>query len=683
MLGRPLVRFREGLVCYSGMDDIIVAPSETRRQTENTRPILLPGESPSFSKHLKHRHRTEVVGPAAARHRALGRIVFSYRLDRTLEPMTTFRPIGLLMMASVATTVVSAATPKMSSPPPPTSGGSGGVGARERAQELFSESAEATGLDFVHFNGMSGEYYMIENLGGGGALFDYDNDGDLDVFLVQGAMLGPKTLADALFPPRPGEPLMDRLYRNDLVVHGDGTRTVRFVDVTAKSGLRSFGYGMGVTAGDIDNDGWVDLYINNFGANELWRNNGDGTFSDITKEAGVGEERLSVSSAFVDYDRDGWLDLYVSNYVNFTPEKNRICHAPNGSRDYCSPLIYDPEPDRLYHNRGDGTYDDVTAKAGITREFGAALGVVVADFNRDGWPDIYVANDGMVNQLWTNRKDGTFMDEALLSGTAVNMEGAPEASMGVDAADVDDDGDEDLFMTHLLGETNTIYINNGQGWFEDRTVSTGLAAPSQGYTSFGTAWLDYDNDGWLDLLIANGGVNNFLSLVLQNDPYPLHQTNQLFANRGGGRFEEVTNKAGKVFALSEVSRGVACGDVDNDGDADVLLVNNNGRVRLLVNNVGSSKHWLGLRLVESTGRDALGARVQVNRPKGSPHWRRARADGSYASANDPRVLIGLGDSPQISSVRIYWPSGRVEEWSDLAADRYTTLHEGEGKEVKS
>lgn len=600
--------------------------------------------------------------------------------------MTTVKPIGLLIMASVATTVVSPTTPEMSGPPAPLaapSGSSGGIGGRERAQQLFSESAEATGLDFVHFNGMSGEYYMIENLGGGGALFDYDNDGDLDVFLVQGAMLGPKTLADALFPPQPGEPLMDRLYRNDLVVHEDGTRTIRFVDVTAKSGLRSFGYGMGVTAGDIDNDGWVDLYINNFGPNELWRNNGDGTFSNITKEAGVGEERLSVSSAFVDYDRDGWLDLYVSNYVNFTPEKNRICHAPNGSRDYCSPLIYDPEPDRLYHNRGDGTYEDVTAKAGITREFGAALGVVVADFNGDGWPDIYVANDGMANQLWTNQKDGTFRDEGLLSGTAVNMEGAPEASMGVDAADVDGDGDEDLFMTHLLGETNTIYINNGQGWFEDRTVSTGLAAPSQGYTSFGTAWFDYDNDGWLDLLIANGGVNNFLSLILQNDPYPLHQTNQLFANLGGGRFEEVTNKAGDVFALSEVSRGVASGDVDNDGDADVLLVNNNGRVRLLVNNVGSSKHWLGLRLVESTGRDALGARVQVNRPKGSPRWGRARADGSYASANDPRVLIGLGDSPQVSSVRIYWPSGRVEEWSGLAAGRYTTLHEGEGKEVKS
>ena len=455
------------------------------------------------------------------------------------------------------------------------------------------------------------------------------------------------------------------------------------MDVTEASGIRSAGYGMGVTVGDYDSDGWTDVYVNNFGRNELWRNNGDGTFSDVTDKAGVGEERLSVSSAFVDYDRDGHLDLFVSNYIHFDPKANRICNAPDGSRDYCSPLTYDPAPDRLYHNRGDGTFEDVTTRSGIAREFGTGLGVVVADFNGDGWPDIYVANDGMVNQLWSNQRNGTFVDEGLISGTAVNMEGAAEASMGVDAVDVDGDGDEDLFMTHLLGETNTIYINNGDGWFEDRTIATGLAAPSKGYTSFGTAWLDVNNDGWLDLYIANGGVNNFLTLVLQNDPYPLHQTNQLFLNLGKGQFKEVTKQAGKVFELSEVSRGVACGDVDNDGDADLLLVNNNGRARLLINHEGDKQHWLGLRLVDKSGRDALGARVRVERPKQRALWRRARADGSYASANDPRVLVGLDDSPVLGSVRVYWPSGLVEQWSGLAADRYTTLREGEGREVKS
>jgi hypothetical protein len=263
------------------------------------------------------------------------------------------------------------------------------------------------------------------------------------------------------------------------------------------------------------------------------------------------------------------------------------------------------------------------------------------------------------------------------------MEGAAEASMGVDAVDVDGDGDEDLFMTHLLGETNTIYINNGQGWFEDRTVSTGLAAPSQGFTSFGTAWLDVDNDSWLDLMIGNGGVNNFLSLVLANDPYPLHQTNQLFANLGGGRFKEVTSEAGKVFALSEVTRGIACGDLDNDGDADALVVNNNGRARLLVNQVGQRHHWVGLRLIDKSGRDALGARVGVSRSGQPDLWRRARSDGSYASSNDPRVLVGLGASAKVAGVRVHWPSGRIEAWPTLAVDRYTTLREGTGKEVKS
>ena len=389
-----------------------------------------------------------------------------------------------------------------------------------------------------------------------------------------------------------------------------------------------------------------------------------------------------MSSAFLDYDQDGWLDLYVGNYLEFDPSKNRICHAPNGARDYCSPLIYDPQVDRLYRNRGDGTFEDVSLKAGITRAFGTALGVVVADFNGDAWIDIYVANDGMANQLWINQRDGTFRDEGLLSGTAVNMEGAAEASMGVDAADFDGDGDEDLFMTHLLGETNTIYVNNGEGWFEDRTVATGLGSPSKAYTSFGTAWLDYNNDGWLDLMIANGGVNNFLSLVLAADPYPLHQTNQLFLNLGNGRFKEITHEAGSVFALSEVSRGLASGDLDNDGDVDVLLVNNSGPARVLINNVGNRNHWVGLRLLNARNRDALGARVVVQGQRQPPLGRRVRADGSYASANDPRVLAGLGDSNEVRTVRVHWTSGRVEEWLKLSSNAYTTLREGEGNEVR-
>ncbi|MCP4040526.1 MAG: CRTAC1 family protein, partial [Gammaproteobacteria bacterium] len=521
--------------------------------------------------------------------------------------------------------------------------------------EWFTDIAEASGLDFVHFNGMSGEFYLVENLGGGAALLDYDRDGDLDIFITQGRMLGKgKTLTDALFPPRQGEILIDRLYRNDTVVTVDGTHTIRFTDVTGASGIHSAGYGMGVAVGDVDNDGWLDLYVTNLGPNQLWHNNGDGTFSDITGKAGVGEERLTVSAAFVDYDRDGWLDLFLANYVAFSTDNNRPCYAPSSARDYCSPKVYKPLSDRLFRNRGDGSFEDVSRRSGISTETGTALGVVVADFNSDGWPDIYVANDGLANHLWMNRQDGTFQDEGLLSGTAVNMEGMAEASMGVDAADFDGDGDEDLFMTHLIGETNTIYVNNGDGWFEDRTVATGLSAGSKSYTSFGTAWFDYDNDGDLDLLIANGGVNIILSLVQAKDPYPLHQPNQLFANLGNGRFKEVTSRAGGVFNLSEVSRGAAFGDIDNDGDTDVMVVNNGGRARLLINNLGNRNHWLGLRLLDKRGRDAFGARVAVYRDNGVVQWRRARAEGSYASANDPRVLVGLGDSAQVSRVRVHW-----------------------------
>ncbi len=550
------------------------------------------------------------------------------------------------------------------------------------AVEPFSEMAEAVGIDFVHFNGMSGEFYAPEIAGGGGALFDYDNDGDLDVYLAQGHMLGAdKTLADAVLPPRSDQPLTDRLYRNDLRVAEDGTRTLHFTDVTATSGIEETGYGMGVAAGDFNNDGWVDLYVTNFGRNQLLHNQGDGTFADVTEKAGVDDRRWSVSAAFLDFDRDGWLDLFVGNYVDFSLANNKPCYTPNGARDYCSPLSYKSLPDRLFRNRGDGTFEDVSAKARITRNFGGALGVIAADFNNDGWLDLYVANDGLPNQLWINQKDGTFLDDAFLAGAAVNMDGATEASMGVDAADFDSDGDEDLFMTHLLGETNTLYVNDGQGWFEDRSLATGLAAPSKAYTSFGTAWFDYDNDGWLDLFIANGEVKTIPALARAGDVYPLHQPNQLFANLGDGRFREITSQAPKAFAPSEVSRGAAFGDVDNDGDVDILVVNNSGRARLLINHVGNQNHWLGLRLLNRSKRDALGARVAVYRPSGAPLWRRVRADGSYASANDPRVLVGLGAAEAIRSVHVRWPGGQTEQWTDLPVDRYTTLQEGRGKEV--
>lgn len=551
------------------------------------------------------------------------------------------------------------------------------------AEEIFTDEAQASGIDFVHFNGMSGAFYFVEPLGSGAALFDYDNDGDLDVYLGQGHMLGAgKSLADAITAPPPGERLRDRLYRNDLVIHKDGRRSLRFTEVTEASGLDARGYAMGAAVGDYDSDGWPDLYITNFGPDQLWRNNGDGTFADMTKKAGLSRPGWSVSGAFLDYDRDGHLDLYVGHYVKFSLRDNVKCFAPSTGRDYCSPHNYDALPDRLYRNRGDGSFEEVSAKSRIEREFGPALGVIVADFNGDGWVDIYTANDMQPNQLWINQKNGTFINDALLAGVAVNMEGAAEASMGVDAADFDGDGDEDLFMTHLQGETNTIYVNNGEGWFEDRSLATGLGAPSKAFTSFGTGWFDYDNNGWLDLFVANGEVRVVPLLARAGDTYPLHQTNQLFANLGGSKYKDITAAAGEVFELSEVSRGAAFGDVDNDGDTDILVTNNNGRARLLINHVGNRSHWLGLRVLDDLGRDAIGARVAVYMPKTRTLWRRVRTDGSYACANDPRLLVGMGKSSDIEAVRVFWPNGDVEQWQGLSVDRYTILQKGKGKMVK-
>ncbi|MCB1876637.1 MAG: CRTAC1 family protein [Chromatiales bacterium] len=542
------------------------------------------------------------------------------------------------------------------------------------APPLFTEEAATRGLRFTQFNGMSGEFYFAENLGGGVALFDYDNDGDLDVYLTQGHMLGEgKTLQDALFPPPPDMPLSDRLFRNDL----DAKSGAHFVDVTEQAGIEAHGYGMGVATGDYDNDGDVDLLVTNLVGVQLWRNNGKGRFEDLTLAAGLTTRSWPVSATFLDFDRDGLLDLYLANYVEFTTARNKPCYAPTSARDYCSPLVYPVGQDQLYHNIGNGRFIEVTDSAGINQASGPALGVVAADFNGDGWTDIYVANDAAANQLWINQKDGSFLDDAFLAGAAVNMDGKPEASMGVDAADFDADGDEDLFMTHLTGETNTIYVNNGEGWFEDRSLATGLAAPSKGYTSFGTAWFDYDNDGLLDLFAANGEVRTVPILAHAGDRYPLHQPNQLFHNLGNARFVETTAEAGDSLKPSEVSRGSAFGDIDNDGDTDIVVANNNGPVRLLINQTGNANHWIGLRLVDRHGRDAIGARVKFSRKGQADLWRRARTDGSYASANDSRILLGLGDSATAVTTEVHWPDGKVETWKDLGTDRYHALTEGE------
>jgi hypothetical protein len=556
--------------------------------------------------------------------------------------------------------------------------------ARERSAaaegEWFVERAKATGLDFVHFNGMSGELYYPEIMAPGVGLLDYDNDGDLDVYLVQGQMLGAaERIARATYQPQ--GTLRDRLFRNDLTIDATGARLLRFTDVTEQSGIDLRSYGMGVAAGDIDNDGWVDLYRTGLDRAVMLRNNGDGTFSDITAKSGTANRgSWSVPASFVDIDRDGWLDLFVGNYLVYSLEADLDCLSVSGRPDYCPPSSYRAQPDRLYRNRGDGTFEDITTKALLGGAFGPALGVSTADFDGDGWLDIYVGNDGQANQLWINQRNGTFKDTAFLSGAAVNAAGNAEASMGIDAGDFDNDGDEDIFVTNWLAQMNILYVNAGGGLFEDRKAASGLGPPSLARTGFGTGWFDFDNDSWLDLLAVNGSVSVIEAQARAREAFPLRMQNQLYRNLANSRFEDVSARAGQVFQLADVGRGAAFGDVDNDGDADVVVANAAGPARLLINEIGNRHHWVGLRLAGSQARrDMLGARVTVVRADGSLLRRRARSDGSYASANDPRVLVGLGSDAAPVRVRVQWPDGRTEEWATVEIDRYTTLVQGTGR----
>jgi len=533
---------------------------------------------------------------------------------------------------------------------------------------LFRDVAVQVGLKFQHYNGMTGKFYLPEITGSGAALFDFDNDGDLDVFLVQGNVLEPNTQPNnTMFPWRGPEPPRGRLFRNDLSKAG-----LSFTDVTQQSGIVATGYGMGAAVGDINNDGLPDLYVTNLGSNQMYLNKGGGKFGDVTKESGTDDPRWTTSASFFDYDRDGWLDLMIVNYADFSVTNNPACYAATTAKDYCTPRVFRAPGNRLFHNKGNGTFEDVTVAAGVDKEFGHGLGVVTADFNNDGWIDVYVANDGDPNQLWINQKNGMFVNDALLAGCAVNRNGQAEAGMGVDAADVDGNGFDDIFITHLMDETNTLYLNLGNALFEDRTREAGLGMPGRRFTGFGTFFFDYDNDGWLDLFVANGAVQLLPALVRLKNPFPLGQPNQLFHNIRKGGFVEIVEEV----ELLEVSRGAAFGDVDNDGDTDFLVVNNNGPARLFLNQTGNRNHWLGLRLVGKTGRDMLGTQLEIVVDKDRTLARRVRTDGSYLSANDPRVLVGLGAATRVKLVRVRWPDGTAEEWNDVPVDQYTTLKQG-------
>lgn len=544
---------------------------------------------------------------------------------------------------------------------------------------LFVDRAADWGLTFTYASGQTGELYFPEIMGGGAALFDYDGDGDLDAFLIQGHSLAPGSAPT-------GPTAWGRLFRNDLISPQGKNPLPRFVDVTEASGIRATGYGMGAATGDYDNDGRPDLYLVSFGANQLWRNNGDGTFSDVTAAAGADDPRWSAGATFADLDRDGWLDLFVVNYVDYSVASNPRCFAPSTRRDYCGPSTFQPVTSRLLRNRGNGTFEDISLPSGVGRKAGPGLSAVAADLDGDGWTDLYVANDGTPNFLWINQRNFTFREDALLTGVALNAAGRPEAGMGIALGDPDGDGDDDLLVTHLTGETNTLFLQQGGGMFEDATARSGLGAPSLPYTGFGTAWIDYDNDGRPDLAAFNGAVNLQGAMGTGDGLAPYAQPDLLFHNQSGGRFADVSAEAGAAFRTPRVSRGAAFGDIDNDGDTDVLVVDTDSPARLLVNETGSRNPWLGLRLVGKPAdgkaeRDIPGARVEVMR-KGAPSlFRRAATDGSYASASDPRILVGLGNASEVTGVRVRWPDGLAEAFPAPPLRTYTTLVRGTGKEV--
>ena len=523
------------------------------------------------------------------------------------------------------------------------------------ANPRFHDATQEAGIDFVHFNGANGQKFVIETVGPGGGFFDYDGDGRLDIYLINGA-----TVPGTEYDPAP----QNALYHN----RGDGT----FADVTAHAGVGDTGYGMGCAVGDIDNDGDLDLYVTNFGANVLYRNEGDGTFADVTGAALVGDEGWGASAAFADIDRDGFVDLYVGNYHNFSYTNHRVCaEGGSGLQLYCGPEAFDGVTDVLYRNEGDGTFADITTAAGLGSAEGKELGVVFGDVDLDGDSDLYLANDKTLNFLYLNDGTGHFADEALLAGVAYNEDGDVEAGMGVDMGDYDNDGDPDLFVTNFQWETNTLYKNLGDGTFVDETFLAGLGKGSIAYLSWGTRFFDVDNDGDRDLFIANGHLESDVEQY-ENATFP--QRNQLFLNVGDGRFEEYAEDGG-ALSLKRVSRGAAFGDYDDDGDIDVLVANVAARPTLMRND-GASGHWVRLRLEgRDSNRAGIGTRVEVT-SGGRVQTDEVRSGASYLSQSDVQLHFGLGTATSIERVVVYWPSGRVEEYADLGVNQEHLLVEG-------
>jgi enediyne biosynthesis protein E4 len=521
----------------------------------------------------------------------------------------------------------------------------------------FVDVTVAVGLDFKHQNGAAGQRYLPETYGSGGALLDYDNDGWLDIYLVDGGRLPGLSQA----PKAPNV-----LYRNSAEGH--------FTAVVEAAGAADEGYGMGAVAADYDNDGDVDLYVTNFGPNVLFRND-DGVFKDVTDSAQVGDTGWGSSAAFADVDADGFLDLYVGNYLEYPTEDPLACTIGNSDeRIYCDPRKFAGQVDRLYRNGGaelGWVFSDWTQKAGLAQTVGKELGVVFTDFDLDGDQDLYLANDLTPNLLMRN-DGGVFVERGLASGTSLNDEGQIEAGMGVDAGDTDGDGWPDLYVTNFQWESNTLYRNLKGRFFNDATVDSRLNAPSLPFLGFGTGFLDYDLDGDLDIFVANGHVYDNAAKVDRSSHYA--QRNQLLRNNGSGVFAEV-EPAVSGLVRTEVSRGAAFGDYDNDGDTDILVTNSNGPAVLLQNAGGASANWLGIELVGmATNSQGIGARVVLH-AGGRIQVRQVRAGSSYLCSSDSRLLFGLGKEKGAVLIEVHWPSGTVQRLEQVEGGRYLIIEE--------
>ena len=575
------------------------------------------------------------------------------------------------------------------------------------ASSIAVEAAAEVGLDFVHEPGADGRFFYVEIMAVGGALFDFDNDGDLDLYAVQGGPIDPDGSS--------GGP--DRLFLNQGLAEDGRPRFTAAADMQTADG-----YGMGVATGDVDGDGWTDLYVTRVGSNVLLRNLQGQGFEDITDRAGVAGDELSSSATFVDLDQDGRLDLYVVNYLRYSLKSDKECTDMVGLREYCGPQSYDPELDRLYRNLGDGRFEDVTEAAGIDRA-GPGLGVVSGDFDGDGRLDLYVANDQASNQLWLNVGEPgeplRFRDEAMFRGVALDGRGRAEASMGVDAGDVDGDGDEDLFMTHLIGETNTLYINDGQGQFEDGSLRFSSGRVSLPWTGFGCAFMDVDLDGALDLFVANGAVRAGLERRAAGDAFPYQEPDLLFLRDAAGDFADASDRVTGLHP-DYTSRGVAAGDVDNDGDVDWVVFHVGAPLRLFLNqtlnpgdtenpgdtdakdrdNRDKSPRWFGLDLRNAAGSPDLGAEARLHFENGKTEdgddgserrrtviLRTARSGRGYMSASDPRLRFGLGAGLDTDAARtaaeleIRWSDGTVERRPVPELGRYHRWTAGQSPET--